>query len=84
MSECSGTETMMIDGEEFTCKRCFDPGCPVHGLEAQVKAKVPYCICDNPEAKDANDMSSIDNLPHYMRRRKSTLKRVSNKVPVAF
>ena len=45
--KCSHVKKMKIDGEIYECNNCTDPGCQVHGLEAQVKAQRQYNIAPN-------------------------------------
>ena len=41
--KCSHVKhTLVIDGEEYVCEKCTDPGCPVHGLESVMLATIPY------------------------------------------
>ena len=46
---CTGPKTMTLDGEVYTCLRCTDPGCPVHGLEAVMLRTRQYIAEPSPE-----------------------------------
>ena len=65
---CCCPTSMKIDGVEYDCKGYCDPGCKLHGLEAQTKDKMAYVGTPN----DADDVLPVDmkgpELPHYMRR----------------
>ena len=53
---CSHVKDMKIDGVWFEAGKCTDPGCPVHGLEAKVKAMArPIVITPN----DADDILAV-------------------------
>ena len=55
---CSHVKDMKIDGVWFEAGKCTDPGCPVHGLEAKVKAMArPIVITPNDETTSCRTAS---------------------------
>ena len=62
---CSHVKDMKIDGVWFEAGKCTDPGCPVHGLEAKVKAMArPIVITPN----DADDKLPVQMAHKGLRR----------------
>lgn len=58
---------MKIDGVEYDCKGYCDPGCKLHGLEAQTKDKARYIAEADPRDNEPVFMKGPE-LPHYTRR----------------
>ena len=71
---CSHVKDMKIDGVWFEAGKCTDPGCPVHGLEAKVKAMArPIVITPN----DADDILAVQ--PSITEREHKGLRRAPRK-----
>ena len=65
---CTHVKDMKIDGVWFEAGKCTDPGCPVHGLEAKVKAMArPIVITPN------DDGMTMQRLPVQMGAQRATV-----------